>query len=770
MDIVYAALGRFDVRFRYPIVIAWVVVTIVCIRAFPGLASVTPSTAISTFLPASAPSIQAASLATPFQNTRYASATIVVARDPGPLTPADQAAMDQLERLVRALPHVKTVHDLSTSPDGAARQAVVQADVPSDGSGTGATLVSTIREAFGQVNAPTGLTFHLTGPLASTVDSQNASQTSRNALQYFSFLLIIALLLLAFRALLAPLITFLPAALVLLLASPVIAGAVTRLGVQAADTTQLLLIVLVLGAGTDYGLFLTFRVREELRRGLAPKEAVVRAVQTVGETITFSALTVIAALLTLVLAQFGIYQSLGPALAIGIALMLLAGLTLLPALLAIFGRAVFWPTSTQKRENIEASLWSRLTGRLMQRPAMTLGLGVVLFVGLALGQLGTSLGGFEGQATGPTGADSTAGTAVIAAHYPSTNQNPAQILFRFPASVWDDPTRLAEASQGLRQVSALQTVLGPLNPNGAPLTVTQLTQLHSKLGNPQALPAVPPPHTSLSPQEYNAYRATGQYISADGQTVQFVAILKDSSSSSAALNAIPALRTAVAQVATKAAAGKSGVLSANAFAYDITQTSQSDLSLIIPIVAVLIAVLLALVLRSLIAPLYLIVSVVLSFLAAWGLVALVFVHLAGSGGVQFILPFLLFVFLMALGSDYNILVMRRIREEAHSQPLREAVREAISRTGGTVTAAGVILAGAFALLAVEGNTDQVRQVGFGVAAGILMDTFLIRTLLIPALVVLLGRWNWWPAPLFRRAETAASAEAQTGQNASMTAP
>jgi len=181
-------------------------------------------------------------------------------------------------------------------------------------------------------------------------------------------------------------------------------------------------------------------------------------------------------------------------------------------------------------------------------------------------------------------------------------------------------------------------------------------------------------------------------------------------------------------------------------------------------------VLLALVLRSLIAPLYIIVSVVLSFLAAWGLVALVFVHLAGSGGVQFILPFLLFVFLMALGSDYNILVMRRIREEAHSQPLREAVREAISRTGGTVTAAGVILAGTFALLAVEGNTDQVRQVGFGVAAGILMDTFLIRTLLIPALVVLLGRWNWWPAPLFRRAGTGALAEAQTDQNASMTAP
>jgi RND superfamily putative drug exporter len=386
----------------------------------------------------------------------------------------------------------------------------------------------------------------------------------------------------------------------------------------------------------------------------------------------------------------------------------------------------------------------------MRRPALTLAIGIVLFVGLALGQPGTSLGGFTTQTSGPAGADSTAGTNVIAAHYPSTNQNPAEMLFRFPASVWNTLNDLAAAQQGLEHIAAIRTVLGPLDPNGAPLTVAQLTQLRQQLGNPQALPAVPPPNTSISPQEYNAYRATGQYISADGQTVQFVAILKDTSSSSAALNAIPALRAAVARVATSAGASQHGVFSANAFYYDLSQTSDSDLSHIIPIVAALIAVLLALVLRSLIAPLYLIVSVVLSFLAAWGLVALVFVHLGDSGGVEFILPFLLFVFLMALGSDYNILVMRRIREEAHHQPLREAVREAIARTGGTVTTAGIILAGTFALLAVEGNTDQIRQVGFGVAAGILMDTFLIRTLLIPALVVLLGRWNWWPAPLFRR--------------------
>ena len=298
--------------------------------------------------------------------------------------------------------------------------------------------------------------------------------------------------------------------------------------------------------------------------------------------------------------------------------------------------------------------------------------------------------------------------------------------------------------------------------------MAQLTQLHSKLGNPQTLPAAPPPTSPVSPQTYNLYRATGQYISADGQTVQFVAILKDTSSSPAALNAIPALRAAVAQVATTAGASQSGVVSTNAVAYDVTQTSQSDLSHIIPLVTVLIAILLALVLRSLIAPLYLVASVVLSYLAAWGLVALLFVHLAGNTGVDFVIPFVLFVFLMALGSDYNILVMRRIREEAESKPLREAVHEALTRTSGTVTAAGMILASTFAVLAVTGGSNQVSQLGFGVAGGILMDTFLIRTLLIPALVVLLGRWNWWPAHLFHQPSTGAMPQGDAEQVPSMT--
>jgi len=192
------------------------------------------------------------------------------------------------------------------------------------------------------------------------------------------------------------------------------------------------------------------------------------------------------------------------------------------------------------------------------------------------------------------------------------------------------------------------------------------------------------------------------------------------------------------------------------FTYDVAQLSDSDLRTVIPIAIAVIAVLLALVMRSLIAPLYLIASVVLSYFSALGLTVLVFDKAAGQPGLTFILPFLLFMFLLALGEDYNILVMSRIREEAHRLPLPEAVSRALNVTGTTVTSAGLVLAGTFGVLAIVGsgsagqqNVRTIVDVGVGLALGILMDTFLVRTLLVPSAVVLIGRWNWWPSRLGR---------------------
>jgi RND superfamily putative drug exporter len=181
-------------------------------------------------------------------------------------------------------------------------------------------------------------------------------------------------------------------------------------------------------------------------------------------------------------------------------------------------------------------------------------------------------------------------------------------------------------------------------------------------------------------------------------------------------------------------------------AADVGSLSTSDLVLIIPIVMVVLALLLALVLRSLVAPLYLVVSVGLSYLASMGFAVLVFVIFGGQDGINFVLPFFMFLFIMALGQDYNILVMTRIREEAHHAPIKVAVRNAVEATGTTVTSAGLILAGTFGVLTATGDA-QIVEIGAGLAAGILLDTFVVRTLLVPSVAVLLGRWNWWPSRL-----------------------
>jgi putative drug exporter of the RND superfamily len=216
MERVFNALGRFAVRYRYVVVIAWILITAACLRTLPSLASVTPDTTVASVLPANEPSAQAARLAAPFQNTRFAVATLVAVRGDGPLTTTDQAAMDRLEAQVRTLPQVRSVVDLAVSPDSAARQALIQASVPQDGTGAAPALVGAIRQVFGRVDAPAGLAFHLTGPLAMTVDSIYALQASQNATEQLTYLLIVVVLLVGFRAVLAPLLTLIPAALVLL--------------------------------------------------------------------------------------------------------------------------------------------------------------------------------------------------------------------------------------------------------------------------------------------------------------------------------------------------------------------------------------------------------------------------------------------------------------------------------------------------------------------------------------------------------------------------
>lgn len=752
MHAAFAAVGRFSVRHRWPVVVGWLLATILAAAFFPSLASVTKDNNTD-FLPAGTPSIVAAKLAAPLQGSQLAAIPVVVSRSAGKLSDTDGRYLSRLSVALGRVTHVSAVKDLGRSADGQAEQLQVLAAVGHGQEGALQSVIAQLRATLARTAAPAGIQAHLAGQLATQVDATAGSRGTGGQVQALSVLFILVLLMVIFRSPLAPFVTLLPALLVTELAGPVIAET-TKAGLQVSQLSQLMLIVLVLGAGTDYGLFLVFRVREELRAGLTPRLAVVRGIERVGESITFSAATVIAALLSLLAAQFGIYSSLGAPLAIGIFLMLLAALTLLPALLTILGRAVFWPADTRPGAG-RVGLWSRLSGRIVAHPAVTLVAGITVFAGLAVVATGYTAVGFSTGIAAPAGSDSAAGNAALAAHFPASAANPTRVILRFPHSVWQNPELLATAQARLASSGLFTAVTGPTNPNGIALPPAELARLHAALGDPRHLAATPPPGLRVSAAGWRLYRSEANFISADGRTVQFLTSLTAGDpASTQALHAVPALRTAVTRVGHEVHAVASGVTGEAPGIYDVSHVSNTDLTRLVPLAILVIGVLLALVMRSLVAPLYLIASVALSYLAALGLAVLIFQDLGHSGGLTFLLPFLMFLFLLALGEDYNILVMTRIREEAHRLPLREAVRRALAATGTTVTSAGLVLAGTFGVFAIAGGSgsggSQVRDIGTGLAAGILMDTFLVRTLLVPSTVVLLGRWNWWPSRLHQR--------------------
>ena len=308
--------------------------------------------------------------------------------------------------------------------------------------------------------------------------------------------------------------------------------------------------------------------------------------------------------------------------------------------------------------------------------------------------------------------------------------------------------------------NVFSTISGPLDPIGISMTPSALSSIYQRLhsyGSAQSLitkSLVPPAGANISTAEYDTYLATASFISADGHTVLWATgLAAGTPGSTSAINAVPKIRNVVSRVARDAGANASGVTGETPALYDVSAISNADVGKIVPLAILAIGLVLALVLRSLIAPIYLILSVVLSFLASLGISVIMFMKIGGEGGVVFLLPFLMFIFLLALGEDYNILVMTRIREEAGKDKLRPAVVRAVSATGPTVTSAGLVLAGSFVVLAVVGGAGagngDVRVIGFGLAVGILLDTFVVRTVLVPAIVELLGRWNWWPAKVGR---------------------
>ena len=844
----FARLGSFAVRFRWFIIAAWILVAIVLTVVAPNINSVAVSDQ-SAFLPASAPSLDANQMVKKYFPDRVSPSSAVVVVDAGAGNQAGQGAA------------ARFVSDLTawlTGPDKPS--GVSQAWSPTYGDEqTKASLTSpdkqvalvlarftavgteqSTKDAIAAIQdelakAPAGIAVSLTGdgPILSAYNT--ASQKSMASTTWITIVLVVAILLLIYRSPVSPIVPLATIGLAYIISR----GVVAFLGsgpLTISMYTNVFLIVVLFGAGTDYCLFLISRFREEMTDVHTSAPAVRTTVRTIGETIASSAGTVIVGLAMMAFAELGLYNTTGPSIAIGVAIALLAGLTFTPALLTVLGHYAFWPR--KPRHVGERGIWHTWAGKVVGRPIIALLVPIIILVPLAVYGAGLArdfdlLGdlpktdqtraGFDVLATlfGPGQMQPLNVVAVDAARFDTpqglANAQKLQTLLKtmphvsavrsFAGSLdqktlsvpdqlgteakavragmaqlqaglsGGDTTQLQTAAAGLTGVygylvqlaqgypdvatdqgyqkaagalAELAKLAAALKPaSGGPAgsgtaaaaqaaaaqqALTQLGNLATGLESLQQT-FLARPDAVMLPELYLSSNAglkalRDAYLSTDGTAVRVQVVLDAGPYSPEAIDATKAMRTGLAAAGFHAAVeGDSAVL------LDLQQASNRDLGGIF--------IVLILLLRAIVSPIYLILTILLSYSATMGVVRLVFVNLLGNAGIVWWVPMFMFVMLVALGMDYNIFLIGRVKEEVAANGTRAGTRQALARTGGIITSAGIIMAGTFASM-ISGSLLGLLQIGFAVAFGVLLDTFIVRTTLVPAITVLLGRWSWWP--------------------------
>lgn len=701
----FTKLGRFVVRNPWKVIAAWVIAAIAVVAFAPTLADVTNKDQAS-FLPDSYESVQAQKLgADAFGQTNDATASIVIKRtDGGVLTAADQAKVTELASKITDA-KIERVTGAVTGPQAVSPNKQVQLvsvglkGLPDEQPVLDA--VQHVRDLTGPAMADSGLQYGVTGDAALFLDNQDAFNNAFIVVGIATLVLIVGLLLFIYRSPVAALLPILTVGLVSAIAPGLIALAAKAFDLQVTQDLQTILTVVLYGVGTDYILFLLFRFRERLRAGEQPKEALVHATARVSEVIVSAAGAIVVAFSALLLAVFGGFKSLGPGLAIAVAVMAFAAITLIPAVVSLLGAKVFWPSKSWQKTP-KGATFKRLGRFTARRPGVVALVSGGVMVLLALGTLGMKV---DYDAFSQLPKDTESGRAVkdLQAGFPAGALNPTTVYVKSTDGTPLDPAELKSYAEKLAKVDGVGSVLPA--PDGS-----------TALLNP------------------------------DKSVAQINVVLADAPYTKSALDLVDGpLRDAAHADAPDGTTTLLGGVSASYT--DIRDANSRDLRVIFPVAGGLIAIILALLLRSLLAPLVLMLAVVLSFFSTTGATVLVFQGAAGHAGVTFSLPIMLYLFVVAIGTDYNILMIARLREEAErgTDP-REAADLAIEHGGPSVAAAGLILAGTFSSLMLAGMA-LLTEMGFSVAAGIVISAFLMSIFLVPSVTALLGHRAWWPRKL-----------------------
>ncbi|MFH8880552.1 MMPL family transporter [Streptomyces californicus] len=544
-------------------------------------------------------------------------------------------------------------------------------------------------DAFAEVRLRTGFT----GGLADQVDTRDAEEPTQRIVGMLMLGLIVLVNVLVFRSLCAALVPLLAVTVVGGAATGVIVGGALLTGTSLDTSTPSMISVVLIGIGVDYFLFLLFRFRELLRdRPDAPPRAVAAEVGArVGTAVTSAALTIVAAFATLGIATYGGFQVLGPSVAVAVLVMLLASLTLMPALLAVTGRRMFWPSRALERTP-RPGLAGRTGDLVSRRPLAALLACTALLGALAAGMAGIRMDFGQGATPQETKAAATA----------------SEIARALPAGVSDPATVYVTAPEG-----------GNVSPGALGVLSGELARLDGvgEVGQP--------------------------VLNEQGDAARIDLYLTSESQTQAARDLVsgPVRDTVAAHTPEGLEAHVGGT--AAIFA-DLSTAVDEDLRTVFPVAAGLIALILLVLLRSVLAPVVLLLSVGLCFAATLGASTLVFQHALDGPGVNFVLPLVLFLFVVAIGTDYNILISDRIREEMEGpRRARDAVARAVRHTAPAIATAGIVLAASFGSLAV-GSNASTQQIGFATGLGILLSAFVLSIVLVPAAAALLGRGIWWP--------------------------
>ncbi|MGH1562343.1 MMPL family transporter [Mumia sp. DW29H23] len=676
--------GWINHRFTPAIAIVFWVVVVGLLGPLAGQLTDVQENEAENWLPSSAESTKALKAAETFSSPNMIPAVVVYERDGG-IQPADMAAAqedaatfaqrDDLDgEVVGPIP----------SEDGEALEIIVPLNLGADGWNKAPDVVDDIQATAN--DGPDGLEAFVTGPAGQAADSAAVFEGIDSTLLLAAAGVVTVLLLFTYRSPVLWLLPVISAGVALTVAQAVVVLLAKHANLTVDGQSASILTVLVFGAGTDYALLLVARYREELRRHESRREAMAVALHRAGPAIIASGATVAIGMLCLLLAQMTSTRGLGPVAAIGIVCGLAVMLTLLPALLVVLGRWIFWPRIPHHRDPDPSShgLWAGVGRRIARAPRR-------VWVTTSLVLAIASLGIFQLNATGLSTEeaflgtpDSVKGEKVLAEHFPGGAGAPVVVLSS-PETA-DDVRATFQASDGI-----------------APGSVTEP-------------------------------RVEGDWAYMEGT-------LEAEPDSDAAYDEIESLRSDLDAVDPDALVG-----GMTAVTLDIQTASARDNRVIIPAVLVVVLLILMVLLRAVVAPLILLATVVLSFGAALGVSALVFRHVFDFAGTDTSFPLFVFVFLVALGIDYNIFLMTRVREEALRYGTRRGALIGLAATGGVITSAGLVLAGTFAVL---GTLPLVffAEIGFAVAFGVLLDTLVVRSVLVTALNLDVGRHMWWPSPL-----------------------